>query len=122
MIRLPAPGGLLAEAARHVWGHDFDSPSFAIAYNVLLQMGIAANVRVDSGSQLTPRTSATLDDALGRIRRHLGLGALTTHDTYLRDLLERRLTRPVDGTGGPLAWPAEGGGALIWWDTQRSPA
>lgn len=122
VVRLPTPGGLLAEAARHAWGHEFDSPNFVVGYNVLLQMGIAANVRVDPGSQLEPRTSATLEDALGRIKRHLGLGALTTHDAYLRALLERRLTRPANGDAGPLAWPVEGGGALIWWDTERPRA
>ena len=89
------------------------------AYNVLLQMGITANVRIDAGSQLRPRTSATLDEALDRIHRHFGLGDRTEHDPWLLELLERRLVRADGRTDGPLTWPREGGGALVWWDVAR---
>jgi SAM-dependent methyltransferase len=47
LLKVPAPDGVMAEAASRVWGQPHDSPDFVIAYNALLQLGIAADVRID---------------------------------------------------------------------------
>jgi hypothetical protein len=60
-----------------------------------------------------PRRSASLDDALRRLKRHFGLCDDLRHDDALRELLARRLVRDGDG----YAWPPDWGTALLWWET-----
>lgn len=110
VLRAPAADGVMAAAALHVWGHPHDSPNFQIAYNVLLQVGIRANVLFEEAGSWDPWTSATLADALGEVKRRL---LLTTaqHDAFLRDLLQRRL-REEDGQ---LVWPRDMRSALVYW-------
>jgi 2-polyprenyl-3-methyl-5-hydroxy-6-metoxy-1,4-benzoquinol methylase len=111
MLRAPTLDGVRAEAARRIWGHPLDSPNFTIAYNVLLQMGIYANVLMEDTGLWAPRTSASLEDALSDMKRHFGLNGNSEHDEYLMELLRRRLT----WQDGQYVWPREVGSALVYW-------
>lgn len=113
VLRVPALDGVRAEAAQHIWGHPLDSPNFAIAYNVLLQMGICANVLMEDTGLWEPRTSASLQDALMDMQRHFGLNGNDAHNEYLMDLLRRRLTR--HSPSGQYVWPREVRSALVYW-------
>lgn len=110
VLRAPAAGGVMAEAALRVWGHPHDSPNFQVAYNVLLQMGIRANVLFEQAGSWDPWTSASLDDALWEVKHRL---LLTTgeHDAFLVDLLQRRLREE----NGQLVWPRDMRSALVYW-------
>ena len=92
VIRAPSLDGVRAEAARHIWGQPLDSPNFTIAYNILLQVGIFANVLMEDTGLWKPRTSESLEDALGSMKRRFGLLETREYDDYLMDLLRRRLT------------------------------
>ncbi len=112
VLRAPLAGGVMAEAADHLWGHPLDSPNFTVAYNVLLQMGITPNVLMETGGTWDARTSTTIDEALARMRRHFGLGDSAAHDAYFLELLERRLERRDDR----LVWERDMRSALVYWD------
>jgi 2-polyprenyl-3-methyl-5-hydroxy-6-metoxy-1,4-benzoquinol methylase len=111
VLRAPTLDGVRAEAARHIWGQPLDSPNFTIAYNVLIQAGIYANVLMENTGLWKPRTSASLEEALKNMRRYLDLNEPSEHDEYLRELLGRRLTRK----GGKYFWPPEVRSALVYW-------
>jgi SAM-dependent methyltransferase len=113
LLRAPSLDGVRSEAARHIWGQPQDSPNFTIAYNVLLQAGIFANVLMENTGLWKPRTSASLEEALSSMRRFLGLDESGEHDEYLMELLRRRLT----WTGTHYCWPPEVRSALIYWQT-----
>lgn len=110
VVRAPAAGGVMADAARYVWGHPYDSPNFEICYNVLLQMGIRANVRFENLGHWAPWVSASLKDALDEVKRRLALDT-DKHDAFLLELLESRLSRQ----DGELVWPNDMRSALISW-------
>jgi len=114
LLRAPRIDGVRAEAARELWGQPLDSPNFTIAYNVLLQAGIYANVLMENTGLWKPRTSASMDEALLDMRRFLGLGESGEHDQYLRELLRRRLT----WIEGSYVWPPEVRSALVYWDVE----
>jgi 2-polyprenyl-3-methyl-5-hydroxy-6-metoxy-1,4-benzoquinol methylase len=111
LLRAPTIDGVRAEAARHIWGQPLDSPNFTIAYNVLLQIGIYANVLLEDTGLWKPRTSASLESALRDMRRFLDVSETGEHDDYLRDLLRRRLTL----IGDRYFWPPEVRSALVYW-------
>ena len=112
VLHLPVVGGVMAEASMHLWGHPLDSPNFIVAYNVLLQMGLAPNVLV--GRHVSgPPASATLDDAVARMKRHFGL-ADTDDDGYLVGLLTRRL----EHQDGRYLWPPQMRSALVHWSVE----
>ncbi|MBN1218112.1 MAG: class I SAM-dependent methyltransferase [Anaerolineae bacterium] len=111
VLRAPAVDGLLAEAARHIWGQPHDSPNFTIAYNVLLQMGIYPNVLMENTGLWDSRTSGSLTEALHKTKQHFGLDGLTEHDDFLIDLLRRRLTYQ----DGQYVWPRGVRSALVYW-------
>ncbi len=112
VLRAPAADGIMAEAALHLWGHPYDSPNFQVAYNVLLQMGILPNVRMETAGMWSAWKSASIEDALTDTKRRLGESS-GEHDAYLTDLLERRLTREDDH----YVWPPAMRSALVYWDT-----
>ncbi len=115
MLRAPTLDGVRAEAARRIWGHPLDSPNFTIAYNVLLQMGIYANVLMEDTGLWDPRASASLEDALSDMQRHFGLNGNSDHDEYLMGLLRRRLT--WHASREQYVWPREVRSALVYWTT-----
>jgi SAM-dependent methyltransferase len=112
LLRAPAIDGVRAEAARHIWGQPLDSPNFTIAYNVLLQAGIFANVLMENTGLWKPRTSASMEDALADMKRFLALGDSGEYDDYLMELLKRRLVWKA----GRHFWPPEVRSALVYWN------
>jgi 2-polyprenyl-3-methyl-5-hydroxy-6-metoxy-1,4-benzoquinol methylase len=112
ILRAPSLDGVLAEAARHIWGQPLDSPNFAIAYNVLLQMGLYPSVLMEDAGLWNRRPSETPDEALASLKRHFGLRHTSRHDQYLQDLLRRRL----DWRDGRGTWPREVRSALVYWE------
>ncbi len=112
LLRAPSIDGVRAEAARHIWGQPLDSPNFAIAYNVLLQIGIYANVQLENTGLWKPRTSPSLEDALRDMKRFMDLDETGDHDGYLMDLLRRRLV----WKDGQYVWPPEVRSALVYWN------
>jgi 2-polyprenyl-3-methyl-5-hydroxy-6-metoxy-1,4-benzoquinol methylase len=113
MLRAPTLDGVRAEAAQHIWGHPLDSPNFTIAYNILLQMGICANVLMEDTGLWKPRMSASLEDAFSDMKRHFGLNGNSEHDEYLMELLRRRLT--WHASRNQYVWPREVRSALVYW-------
>jgi SAM-dependent methyltransferase len=114
LLRAPSIDSVRAEAARRLWGQPLDSPNFTIAYNVLLQAGIYANVLMENTGLWKARTSASLDEALLDMRRFMGLGESGEHDEYLRDLLKRKLA----WRNGRYVWPPEVRSALVYWNVE----
>jgi 2-polyprenyl-3-methyl-5-hydroxy-6-metoxy-1,4-benzoquinol methylase len=112
LLRAPSLDGVRAEAARHIWGQPLDSPNFTIAYNILIQAGIYANVLMENTGLWKSRTSSSLEDALSSMKRFLGLNDSSEHDEYLMELLRRRLT----WKDGQYVWPPEVRSALVYWD------
>ncbi len=113
VLRAPTLDGVRAEAAQHIWGQPLDSPNFTIAYNILLQMGVHANVLMEDTGLWEPRTSDSLQDALSDLQRHFGLDGNSEHDEYLMDLLRRRLA--WDALRNEYVWPREVRSALVYW-------
>jgi len=111
LLRAPSIDGVRAEAALRIWGQPLDSPNFTIAYNVLLQAGIYANVLMEDTGLWKPRTSSSLEEALADMRRFLALGDSDEHDEYLMGLLEQRLK----WKDGKYVWPPEVRSALVYW-------
>lgn len=111
ILRAPNMDGIMAEAARHLWGHPYDSPNFQVAYNVLLQMGILPNVQMEQSGTWSAWTSPSLEDALADTKRRLGVKS-GEHDPFLMDLLNRRLTREEDR----YVWPRAMRSALVYWN------
>jgi hypothetical protein len=110
VLRAPAADGVMAEAALHVWGHPYDSPNFQVAYDVLLQMGIRANVLFEAAGLWDPWTSASLADALGEVKRRL-MVTTSEHGAFLLELLRCQL-REQDSQ---LIWPRDMRSALVYW-------
>jgi 2-polyprenyl-3-methyl-5-hydroxy-6-metoxy-1,4-benzoquinol methylase len=111
LLRAPTLDGVRSEAARHMWGQPLDSPNFTIAYNILLQMGIYANVLMENTGLWQSRKSGSLEEALKDLKRYLALDDDTAHEPYLWDLLQRRLKRQ----DGCFIWPPEVRSALVYW-------
>ncbi len=111
LLRAPTLDGVRAEAARHIWGQPLDSPNFTIAYNILIQIGIYANVLMEDTGLWEPRISSSLEEALSSMKRFMGLNESSEHDEYLMELLRRRLT----WKGGKYVWPPEVSSALVYW-------
>ncbi len=118
LMKMPAMDGVMAEAAMRVWGHPYDSPNFQIAYNALMQMGLYPNVLMEDAGEWAPWTHGSIDEALDDVKRRLGLKDDESHDGFLRSLLERRLKL----TNGRYVWPRGVRTALIYWDTEQTPA
>jgi 2-polyprenyl-3-methyl-5-hydroxy-6-metoxy-1,4-benzoquinol methylase len=112
LLRAPSLNGVRAEAAQHIWGQPLDSPNFTIAYNVLIQAGIYANVLMESTGLWKPRMSSSLEDALSNMKRFLGLHESKEHDDYLMELLRRRLC----WKDGKYVWPPDVRSALVYWE------
>jgi len=115
LLRAPDADCVQAEAALHLWGHRYDSPNFTIAYNILIQMGIYANVLMENTGYWKPRVSHSLDAALERLKREMCLAGIDEHDRFLLDLLQRRLS----WQSGVYLWPKEVCSALVYWESTR---
>ena len=112
LLRAPSLTGVRAEAAQHIWGQPLDSPNFTIAYNILLQNGIYANVLMENTGLWKPRTSSSLEEALESMKRYLGMNRSDKYDKYLTELLQRRLR----WDGAKYLWPPDVRSALVYWE------
>ncbi|MGI5836678.1 MAG: class I SAM-dependent methyltransferase [Chloroflexota bacterium] len=110
VLKAPLPDGILAEASNHVWGHPHDCPDFTVAYNVLMEMGILPNALVDP-APWEPWSSANIEEALAKMKKHLRLGGSIEYDEYLRKLLNSHLTFK----DGRYIWPKAVRSAMIYW-------
>jgi precorrin-6B methylase 2 len=115
LIRAPSLDGLITEACRHIWNQPHDSPNFTIAYNILLQMGISANVRFEESDRQHFIACDSEEDALHEIKERMGLLGTNEHDDYLRDLLKRRLIKHDD----QFVWPGSRRSALVYWTVAK---
>jgi 2-polyprenyl-3-methyl-5-hydroxy-6-metoxy-1,4-benzoquinol methylase len=111
LLRATSLTGVRSEAAQHIWGQPLDSPNFTIAYNILLQMEIYADVLMENTGLWKPRTSESLEEAFYSMKKYLSLGSSRKYDTYLRQLLKRRLSLE----NGRYVWPREVRSALVYW-------
>jgi len=116
LLRAPDGDCVQSEAARHLWGQPIDSPNFIVAYNVLMQMGIYANVLMENTGYWKPRVSPDLEAALERLKRELYLYGVDEHDGFLLDLLRRKLSHQ----GGVYVWPKEVCSALVYWESGQA--
>lgn len=115
LIRAPSPDGLITEAFQHIWNQPHDSPNFTIAYNILIQMGIYANVQIEDSDKWFFLTNPSKEEAFSELKSRLGLHENSLHDDYLKDLLERRLVKHDD----EYVWPGGVQSALIYWSVNR---
>jgi len=115
LIRAPSLDGLITEACQQIWNQPHDSPNFTIAYNILLQMGISANVRFEESDRQHFIACDSPEDALHEIKERMGLLGTSQHDEYLRDLLKRRLVKQDD----QYLWPGSRRSALIYWNVTK---
>ncbi|MBC7234274.1 MAG: class I SAM-dependent methyltransferase [Chloroflexi bacterium] len=115
LMRVPLADNVMALAARRVWGQPHDSPNFVIAYNILLEMGICANVLMEDTGAWGSQSHETLEEALEEIKNKLGLGGPSEHDDYLCGLLRERLTYQ----DGRYIWPPSVRSALVYWEAGR---
>ena len=112
LMRAPKDDGLMAQAAKLVWGHPFDSPNYQIAINILWQMGVFPNVIMEEDHLWKPWSHATLEEALSEMKNRLGLFDSQEWDEKLLDLLESSLLYQ----SGEYIWPSALRTALLYWD------
>ncbi len=112
LLRVPTPDGVMAQASRLVRGQPHDSPNFVVAYNALLQMGIAADVVMEDTGLWGAWSHDTLDEALTELKDRLGIPDRDAHDGELRVLLQQQL----EERDGRLVWPPGVRSALVAWD------
>lgn len=110
LLRVPAPDGVMGQVAQRLWGQPHDSPNFVVAYNLLAQMEVYANVLIDQVN-FRPWTSPSLEAALSKVKRHFNLPDTSEHDAYLQELLEHKLSY----RDSQYVWPDGMRSALIYW-------
>lgn len=112
LMRAPQPGGLMAQAAKLVWGHPYDSPNYQIAMNILWGMGIFPNVIMEEENLWKPWAHPSVEEALFEMKSRLGLFDNQKWDKKLLDLLNNNL-RYEDYE---YIWPASMRTALLYWE------
>ena len=118
VLRAPVTNCMMAEAAQHIWGQPHDSPNFTIAYNILLQMGIQANVLMEEGMSWRPFSAPSLEEALVDIKRRFDLSGDPQYDDYLLALLRSQAVQ----RDGQVTWPNVTRSALVYWHVEDGPA
>lgn len=115
LVRAPFPQAIMAQAAQLVWDQPYDSPNFQIIYNTLLQMGIIADVTIETPNGWKPVFSESITEALEKTKNHLNI-TTPQYDQALTDLLTKEL---IPTSEGQFQWPQWGESALIHWDPNR---
>jgi 2-polyprenyl-3-methyl-5-hydroxy-6-metoxy-1,4-benzoquinol methylase len=115
LIRAPDPNAVMAQAARLVYGHPYDSPNFQIAYNILLSMGIFPNVIMEDRGWWKPWVCENKEAALLEIKQRLALTEDTQFDADLVTLLSANLKQTDKG----VEWPKGVRTALMFWDVDQ---
>jgi len=116
LLRAPSQNGVMAQAARIVWGHPYDSPNFQIAFQILLELGIYPNVVMENTNLWKQWRNQSLDEALQEMKGRLGL----FDDSYFDQQLMNLLTANLINEGDEWIWPPEIRTALVWWDVPFS--
>jgi SAM-dependent methyltransferase len=112
LLRAPDHDGLMARAAKMVWGQPYDSPNFQVAYNAMLQMGIFPDVLMEEKGFWLGWTNKSLDEAFEKIRYRFGVAEGSAHDKRLVALLKKHLKEK----NGLVQWPSEVRTALVYWN------
>jgi SAM-dependent methyltransferase len=115
LLRAPEPDGLMARAAKRIWGQPYDSPNFQIAYNAMLQMGMFPHVLMEEKGLWPGKISKNFDEAYEKIRTRFGVDEESEHSSYLKNLLKENL-KEVEGK---MQWPSEVRTGLLYWNTHR---
>jgi len=113
VMRMPSHDGVMRELSSAIHGEPHDSPNFWVGYHVLYDMGIYAGVVMEPA--VRSWSDASLDDAVQRARRHLGVEDRTDQDVLIRETLARRLTV----RDGKYCWPDGMRSAMAWWQPSR---
>ena len=113
LLRVPSPNAVMSHAAQLVWGQPFDSPNFQIAYNTLLQMGVFADVTIETPNGWKPVYSESIAEALEKVKTQLNILNQNQHDQALTQLLQAHLSQTQTGE---FLWPKWGESALISWN------
>lgn len=113
VLKSPLRQALMAEASSRIWGRPYDSPCFAVAYNVLLDMDITANVLADP-ALWEPWAHSSLEEALSEAKRRLRISGTAQHDEYLLGLLKEQLVL----RDGVYVWPRSVRSVLVYWDVK----
>ena len=112
LLRAPGEDGLMAKAAKLVWGHPYDSPNYQIAIQILWGMGIFPNVIMEDDNLWKPWSHDTVDEALEEMKSRLGLFTENEWDEQLTSLL----TENLQLAGEKYVWPVAMRTALLYWD------
>lgn len=115
LTRVPFIDALMAKIAMKIWGQPYDSPNFQIAYNALLQMGIYANVLMESPEGWTPWTNDSLEEAVLEAKSRLDILETNHYNEWLTQLLGQELKQE----NGRIIWPVGNQSALIYWETEK---
>ena len=112
LVRVPAPDTIMAQVANLIWSQPYDSPNFQIVYNTLLQMGIFADVNIETPNGWKPVFSENVDEAFEKIKTHFNLLETQEYDQEIMNILQNNLNKTETGN---LRWPKWGESALISW-------
>lgn len=112
LLRAPFEDGLMAQAAKLIWGLPFDSPNYQIAMHILWQMGIFPNVIMEEDHLWKPWSHASMADALAEMKNRLGLFENQEWDEQLLAILRSNLVEQ----SGEYIWPSAIRTALLYWD------
>lgn len=111
ILRASLTSSIMSLAAQYVLGQPHDSPNFVIAYNIMLQMGMTPNVLWEEPGNWEPWTSSSLEEALTTVKARLGLFTSDERDSYLYDLLKKRLIF----RDGKYIWDRGVRSVLVYW-------
>jgi len=109
-MRLPAQHGVMADLSERIHGECHDSPNFIVGYNALLESGFTPNVFIEP-APVRYWSDPSLDEALVRAKRHLGLAG-DQWDTLIAETLQTRLLK----TNAGYQWPDWMRAAVAWWE------
>lgn len=112
VVTCPLRDSITTRAAQELWGRPWGRPDFVVAYNVMLDMGLTPNVLMDRASVGATRT-VSLAEAMAKLKRLLGIGAMEDYDARLLEMLGEQLT--PDGAG--YLWPPQARAALVYWSS-----
>jgi ubiquinone/menaquinone biosynthesis C-methylase UbiE len=105
----------MAKVAMRVWGQPYDSPNFQVAYNALMQMDIYPDVVMETEKGWDPWSHDSLEEALSEVKNRFNLENDSTHDAFLRSLLETSLTEE----DGRYVWPVGNRSGILHWRMSR---
>lgn len=113
-LRVPAHDGVIGELSLRFRGQWHDSPNFIVGFNLLLSAGIYASVVMEKAT-VRRWSDKTLEDALERAKRHLGVED-AHHDQAIMECLSQRLAL----ADGAYQWPDGMRSALLYWDQDET--